>query len=197
MNNIELFLPFKPFYITQKWGNPNPAYAAQFNNPDFQLHNGTDANVGQAYSSSYYNKYQVYCPVKGFRVHKVQFYPQGGGNEIWLISKEKVKMFDLECYAYLVLCHADKVLVPAGYEPELGELIMIADNTGFSTGVHTHIGLYRVDFDGKNITFLDKNKANGSFSPELFFTKEYAVDMSSFPTAVKSAFRYYNYLLGL
>jgi murein DD-endopeptidase MepM/ murein hydrolase activator NlpD len=43
---------------------------------------------------------------------------------------------------------------------------MIGDNTGFSTGPHTHLGLYRLD-DNKNK--LDQNEATGSYNPAGFF----------------------------
>jgi murein DD-endopeptidase MepM/ murein hydrolase activator NlpD len=64
----------------------------------------------------------------------------------------------------LWFCHAKKILVNVGYEPALGEIIMIANNTGFSTGPHTHMGLYRLT-DRKQK--LDTNEATGSFDPSL------------------------------
>jgi murein DD-endopeptidase MepM/ murein hydrolase activator NlpD len=87
-------------------------------------------------------------------------------------------MFDQECYARIWFCHAKKVLVKKGYEPALGELLMIANNTGFSTGPHTHMGLYRLD-DMK--WKLDKNAATGSFDPSLLFTEKFAEDQSTVP----------------
>lgn len=189
MNEFEIFYPFKPFVITQHWGNSNPAYATQFGNPNFKLHNGTDANVGKTGDIKYQTQFPVYCPVRGFRVHQVRYYPEGGGNEVWLISKEKYHIFEKECHVLLVLAHAKKVLVQAGDEPELGELLMIANNTGFSTGPHTHFGMYRVNYDGKTYSTLDENEANNSFSPELFFSGEYAVDRATTATLIKSGLR--------
>jgi murein DD-endopeptidase MepM/ murein hydrolase activator NlpD len=87
-------------------------------------------------------------------------------------------MFDQECYARIWFCHAKKVLVKKGYEPALGELLMIANNTGFSTGPHTHMGLYRLD-DMK--WKLDKNAATGSFDSSLLFTEKFAEDQSTLP----------------
>jgi len=116
---------------------------------------------------------------------------------MWLLSKEKPHMFERECYAYIVLAHAEKILVPVGYEPKLGELLMIGDNTGFSTGPHTHLGLYRVDYDGARFTYLDSNGANGSFDPNLFRTRTSAVDEADLPTLMRSNLRYYQYVLGM
>lgn len=189
--NLQIYYPFKQFWITQPWGVSNPAYATQFGDPNFKRHNGIDAAVIPAKKT-----YPVFCPVEGFKVQQVRYNPEGGGHEVWLISKNKLQMFEKECYAYLCMVHAEKILVPVGYEPALGELIMIADNTGFSTGPHTHIGLYRVNYDGKRITYLDKNDATGSYDPYLFFTKQYAVDVSTLATNLKSGMRYFAYLLG-
>lgn len=186
MNELKIYYPFKPFRVAQRWGNPNPAYQ-KFG---FSLHNGVDAHVGGA------RTFPLYCPVEGFRVLLVRNFPEGGGNEMWLVSKQPLQMFERKCHAYIVLAHAEKILVPVGYEPALGELIMIADNTGFSTGPHTHFGLYRVDYDSMRINYLDKNEANGSFEPSLFFTGSYAVDKATTGILVKSGFRYLAYLLG-
>ena len=75
---------------------------------------------------------------------------------------------------------------------------MVADSTGFSTGPHTHIGLYRVDYDGKRIDVArHADDAAGSFAPNLFFTLRYAVDVADVGTLMKSALRYMKYLSGL
>lgn len=190
---LKLHYPFKPFVVTQKWGNPNPQYADHFNDPSFKLHNGIDAVA--VYDNKKASKWPVYCPADGFRVLQVDYAPQGGGNEVWLISKEPLEMFEKTCHALLAFCHADKVLVKAGDEPKAGELLMVSDNTGFSTGEHTHIGLYRVDYNGTWFTKLDQNEATGSFDPSLFWSGLYAVDQADTPTAIKNAFRYYQYVL--
>ena len=159
MNELKIYYPFKPFLVTQNWGNPNPAYQ-KFG---FGAHNGIDCRPNEQ------KTYPVFCPVADFKVHMIRNFPEGGGNEVWLLSKNKLKLFEQECYAYIVLAHAEKILVPVGYEPDLGELIMIGDNTGFSTGPHTHFGLYRVDYNGMGIAWVDKNDANGSFAKNPLF----------------------------
>ena len=66
----------------------------------------------------------------------------------------------------------------------------------FSTGPHSHIGFYRVDFDGKNIKFLDTNDANNSFNPYSYFQPAlFAVNQASWSTLVRSNLRYYKYIL--
>jgi murein DD-endopeptidase MepM/ murein hydrolase activator NlpD len=189
MKPLLIHFPFKPYTITQRWGNPNPAYAAQFNNPAFKLHNGIDAKPHLQDTS-----YPVYCPVDGFYVEWIDYQPNGGGNEIVLRSKSKLQLFDQLCYARIILCHAEKILVKQGDELALGELIMIADNTGFSTGPHTHMGMYRVGDDGNKI---DNNEALGSFDPSLFFIGDFAADQATLATLIKSNWRYYQYRMGL
>lgn len=191
---LSIYKPFKPFIITQKWGNPNPMYAEHFGNPEFKLHNGIDAYTGRVdWEGGLLTEYPVYCPVENFEVVGVRFTPNGGGNEIILRSIVPVEMFEQTCYAQIIMCHAKKILVKEGHRPKLGELLMIADNTGFSTGLHTHIGLYRTDVYG---TKIDTNEATGSFDPSLFMTKDFSVDKATAQTLVISGFRYLAYLLG-
>ena len=187
---LQIHFPFKPFITTQPWGNPNPAYrAAGFS---FSDHNGWDANTGGKPATGW----PVYCPVEGFTVYQVDYMPKGGGNEVRLISDEPVAMGDrADLHAYIILCHAEKVLVKAGDKPKLGELLMIADNTGFSTGPHTHFGLYRINWDGKTIGFADNNDANGSYNPGEFFTGEFAIDKAILGTYMTNGLRYYKYML--
>jgi murein DD-endopeptidase MepM/ murein hydrolase activator NlpD len=200
--DLRIHYPFKPYQITQYWGVLNPAYANKFNNPAFKRHNGIDARVG-AYvwamkdgklQKVISTEYPVYCPVEGFRVTEVEYYPEGGGHQIGLVSKQKVQVGDKLCYASILLCHAKKILVKVGDEPAVGELLMIADNTGFSTGMHTHMGLYRLNND---LQKLDINEATGSYDPALFFTGMFAEEQSTMATRITSGMRYWRYLAGL
>lgn len=201
---LKIYWPFEPFEITQHWGNPNSAYADQFNDPTFKRHNGVDANTGR-YSWQYKDgqlqyliqtEYPVYCPVDGFTVKSVDYAPKGGGNELWLISDQKLQIGDKLAYAWIPLCHGKKILVKQGDKPKLGQLLMIADNTGFSTGLHTHLGLYRVDINPSTngIIELDQNDAANSYSPEGFFTNEYAADNASLGILISNGLRYYTYM---
>lgn len=193
--NLNIYYPFKPYIITQHWGNPSSAYSTQFNDPDFQLHNGVDAFTGRLdWEGNPISEFPVYCPVEGFKIESVTYEPQGGGNQVSLISKEMLMVDGVHCYLRIFLCHAKKILVKVGYEPTVGDLLMIADNTGFSTGIHTHLGLYRLD---AHLNKIDSNKATGSYNPEPFFTGIYAVDVATLATLTSSGLRYYSYKLGL
>lgn len=190
---LKIHKPFKWWYVTQKWGVRNTAYD-QFG---FKLHNGLDVISGYNDANTAYNpkKWPVYNGLEGFTVHQVRLNPNGGGNDIWFISDELLQIGERVCHAYFGFAHADTIFAKAGDKLEIGDMFMIADNTGFSTGPHVHISFYRVDWDGKIMTFLDKNDAHNSFDPEPFLTSEYAVDKASLATLIKNNLRYYQWLL--
>jgi hypothetical protein len=130
---------------------------------NWELHNGIDALT--IAPGEYGRRWPVYCPVEGFVVESINFVPNGGGHEVSLISKNPLKVFEEECYMRLFFCHAHKVLVTKSMELAVGEVFMIANNTGFSTGPHTHVGMYRLN---KKMKFIDSNKARHSFNPSIF-----------------------------
>lgn len=192
---MKIHYPHKPYIITQAWGNPTSAYSTQFGDPAFKRHNGIDANTGKVdWQGKVLTEYPVYCPVGDFIVAGVMFEPNGGGNELWLESIAPMQIGDKFCHARIFLCHAKKVLVEKGDTPKLGQLLMIADSTGFSTGLHTHMGLYRIDTFGNKI---DVNDATGSYNPAPFLTGSYAIDQATLPTLIKNAWTYYTYRAGL
>lgn len=194
---LQIHYPVKPFNITQHWNNPNPAYSQQFNDPSFKNHNGVDFISVAAQADGSFKKqteWPIYWPVEGFKVWQVRWAPEGGGNEIWFVSNKKMMVDGTLCYVFLVMCHAKKIFVQAGYEPALGELVMIADNTGFSTGPHTHFGMYRSSEQGW-VSKIDTNEATGSYDIEKFFSGKYASELASRGTLLSNAFRYYNYVL--
>jgi len=93
----------KPFFIAQRWGRKNPAYAEQFGDPEWELHNGIDPST--AAGGEYGKRWPVYCPVEGFVVESINFVPNGGGHEVSLISKSPLNIFGEECYVRLFFCH--------------------------------------------------------------------------------------------
>lgn len=185
---MKLYYPHKPYIVTQRWGVVNPAYEVL----GFKRHNGIDSYTGKKdWQGKILTEYAVMCPADGMYVERVQYAPEGGGHEIFLKTKNEVEVGGKRCHIRIILCHAKKILVKAGYEPALGEVIMIADSTGFSTGLHTHTGVYRVDKRGNK---LDQNDSTGSYDPDLLYTGKFAVDMASTSALLKSYARYYYYL---
>ena len=175
-------------FTTQGWGVENDAYE-QFG---FTRHNGLD--ICTLETPSYGLKPPIYAPTAGLKVIRVQYKPKGGGQELWMITKEPQWVQGALVYVLHVFFHNDKVLVPVGYEPALGELVCVGDNTGFSTGPHLHWGTYRTDSLG---TKIDVNEANGSFDPRPFLSEKHAIDQATLPTLIRSNLRYYKYKVGL
>lgn len=148
-------------------------------------HNGIDftrlEKEGGGYVASV--NYGVYCPADGFTVTKVAedltnpkgAQPNGGGNYLYLLSDDILFDKDNRGYRlYLGFLHAEKIFVKEGDKPKKGELLMLADSTGFSTGRHTHISAFRLD--PVTMEKMDINEANNSTDPAQYWDGTYAQD---------------------
>jgi murein DD-endopeptidase MepM/ murein hydrolase activator NlpD len=169
---MKLSFPVKTFYVTQAWGNPNPIYEA--NGIQMKRHNGIDfVRLDGNYVAQV--NFAVYCPADGFTVKTVGYQEKGAGNYVELISDEVIFGADNRGFRLrLVFMHAEHVFVKVGDKPKKGELLMLADNTGFSTGRHTHLTAQRVDpLTGE---YMDSNDANNSIDPAQFWDGKYAQD---------------------
>lgn len=169
MDTLRLYYPAKPFRINQAWGIYNPAYQ-QFG---FSRHNGVDLALGIDKT--------LYAPVDGTIV-RTGNQPTGGGIFLGLMSD--VKQFpDGQCRVLIDLLHCDHLLVKDGDVVKAGDKLAVADNTGFSTGPHTHMQPRRVSYwngkvgDALSWTPADKNDANDSFDPTPYWTGIHAQDI--------------------
>lgn len=149
MKKLELWYPAKPFVINQMWGILNPIYK-QFG---FERHNGIDIRLGK--------DKKLRAPIK-MKIIKQDIYPYGGGFQVTAVTTEKwvvPHLDDKEYHILFVFMHNRAFLHGIGDVLEVGDEVAAPDNTGFSTGAHTHIGAYRIE--GRE--FVDKNDANNSF----------------------------------
>jgi murein DD-endopeptidase MepM/ murein hydrolase activator NlpD len=141
MKKLELFIPAKPFRITQKWGNYNPEYKkAGFKythhpgvdiavDEDVQLEamcNATVTEVGYTETNGHYVRYRTDIVEAEGRFGRVEF-------------------------VYAHASHAPSVKKGESVFP--GKPLILQGNTGYSTGPHTHIGAYMFDLEGKRIKF--------------------------------------------
>jgi len=187
MAKFELYYPAKPYRVNQGWGILNPIYE-QFG---YSRHNGLDIALGEDKT--------LYAPCDGYIV-RIGNQPQGGGIFLGLMSEE-AKFEDGTYRALIDLLHCERLLVSEGDYVKVGQAIAIADNTGFSTGPHTHIQPRRVKrWNGKfgeslSWTGADKNDANGSFDPVPFWNGKYSQDYK--PTTVESLQAYIRQLLAI
>lgn len=161
----QFYYPVKPWTITQRWGVHAPGVYSRFG---FSDHNGIDVRLGR-------NKL-IYAPFDGV-VYRTGYQPEGGGLYISILSDEKCNVITGEGLVLLDALHCEKLYLRPGQRVEVGDILARADNTGFSTGPHTHFQFRRVDYNGSKITVLDTNNANGSFDPTPNFNLMYAEDV--------------------
>jgi murein DD-endopeptidase MepM/ murein hydrolase activator NlpD len=154
--------PIKPMVITQPWGVYRPDVYQQFG---FTRHNGADYGDTKKMGNG---TGIVSSPLDGIVV-RVGYQPQGGGNFVSLC--DGFNLFDF--------MHCESILVQEGQRVEVGQPVAIQDNTGFSTGPHTHIQMRPVDnWDGfQKWTFIMNNDANNSADPENYWTEDHAEDI--------------------
>jgi len=162
------YYPAKPYTISQKWGLYRPEVYSRFG---FSCHNGEDFALGKDKT--------IRPPFEG-EVIKIGNQFNGGGVFLGFISKEEFEFEDgIKCRVLFDALHLEKVLVQEGQKCVPGDILAIADNTGFSTGPHTHGQWRRVNWDGIRIIDADKNNANNSFDPTKFWNGMYSQDYAS------------------
>lgn len=174
---LQLHFPAKPYKLNQPWGVYNPEVYSRFG---FTSHNGVDIALG-------YDK-TVRAPFEG-TVIRIGNQPNGGGIFVGLLSEE-YEFADTNARVLADFLHMQSLSVTEGQKVKVGDVLGIADNTGFSTGPHTHIQFRRVNWDGTTATTIDKNDANNSFDPTPFWNGMYAQDVN-----VDSLLTYYVSLL--
>lgn len=167
MSKLELWYPCKPFIVTQGWGISNPTYLQY----GFSKHNGVDFKpyVGAV-------TFDLHAPLK-MEIVEVGFNP-GAGNYIRFVTPEKWEVNGIECYVGGMIMHMKQQAVIVGQIVDIGEFIGVANNTGNSTGPHTHLSVYRLKAK-ENIpeNRLDTDvSTNNTFDPQPFWSGYYAVD---------------------
>lgn len=184
-----LAYPTKPFVINQNWNNPNPMYA----HFGYKNHNGVDFIRWRDDK-----RYAVYCPADRFTVTAVYqntdpkgALPNGGGNQIEILSDDTFEENGVKYRLYMYFLHAEYIFCKQGDKLQEGEMMMIADNTGFSTGTHTHWGCYRVH--PTTNAKLDTNDASGSCNPLQWIHSRYAQEGISQALLMKNVGRYISY----
>lgn len=179
---LSLIYPTKPYIKNLKnpWGFYDPANYSQFG---FTRHNGEDFALG--------NPPELRSPFDS-EVIRTGNQPKGGGLFAGLLSQQEYDFDDgIKCRVLIDFLHCKEIKVKEGDKLKIGDLIAIADNTGFSTGPHTHGQYRRVNWDGKTITTIDKNDANNSFDPTpywsgLYYDQYVAQQVISAATAIAS-----------
>lgn len=164
---LELFYPAKPYVITQAFGIYNPAYQ-QFG---FTKHNGIDFLIDAD---------SVVRAMCDGIVTEVRDYIQdgkyvGAGKAVRYRTLVPVEAEDHTSYAEFMYMHAKEQLVSVGQKVKAGDPIIIADNTGFSTGPHTHISAYFVNENGSK-QLIGQSESDYCFDFSKYYNGYYADD---------------------
>jgi hypothetical protein len=194
---FQFFLPVKPFVITQPWGVYNPAIYSQFG---FTAHNGIDVAMGADKT--------IHAPFSG-TIIRTGNQPNGGGIFCGLLSDNQFEFNDgITAFVLLDALHCERLLASERQHVVAGQTLAIADNTGFSTGPHTHFqprrcrvlpgGDFVVNGEPVHLEWVDTNDANGSFDPMPYAVSAYAADLlnPSAPAPVKPIQSIVNAILG-
>ncbi len=159
---LELSFPAKPYIITQSFGIYNPAYE-QFG---FNKHNGIDFRVDTD---------EIVVAMCRGEVYEVG-YNSGAGNYVKYKTLNPVEVEGRTAYVGFMYMHAFKYLVEVGDIVASGTPLIIADNTGFSTGPHTHISAYLINENNTKQAVGDKN-SDYCFDFSKYYNKFHADDV--------------------
>jgi murein DD-endopeptidase MepM/ murein hydrolase activator NlpD len=137
MKKLELFIPAKPFKITQKWGVEND-YPASFG---YTRHPGVDIAIDEDV------QLEAMCDGTVTEVG----YTETNGNYV-RYRTDLVEAEGRAGFVEFVYAHASKQpSVKKGERVFPGKPLILQGNTGYSTGPHTHIGAYMFDVHGNRI----------------------------------------------
>lgn len=186
MKPLELYYPVKPHTVNRSWGFVDPIYK-QFG---FNRHNGVDLAL--------VNGQEIHAPFAGTIIN-IGNDPSGSGIFVSIVSDCEYSFPDGKvAYVLLDFFHCQKIIVNIGDTVELGQVLALGDNTGVTTGAHTHmqprreflaqlpdsvtVHAYRIRNINYGFTDVDTNDANNTFDPEVFWNHKYACDYN--PTQV-------------
>ncbi|MDO8594232.1 MAG: M23 family metallopeptidase [bacterium] len=163
---LELFYPVYPHTVNRPWGFVDSLYQKL----GFVRHNGTDLALEHGQ--------EIRAPFDCIVV-KNGYQPEGSGNYICLLSVDEFEFPDKNCLVELTFMHLLCSVAKEGDELKAGDLVALGDNTGLSTGNHTHLAPKRViKFPGR-YECADENDALNTFDPEPYWNHKYAKEIGS------------------
>jgi murein DD-endopeptidase MepM/ murein hydrolase activator NlpD len=168
MPKLSLPKEVKPYVVTQKWGVHRPDVYAQFG---FDDHNGTDVMPG--------NRKEVRASVP-YEVQRIIWQPNGGGLVMGIVSQGEYDAPDGKpANVQIHYLHLEKTLKKVGDRGAVGDVLAIADNTGFSTGPHTHLAHKWIRRKGSLFVDVETNGAQNTFDPEPYRDGSFAEDYAT------------------
>ena len=162
---LDQYYEAKPWKVNQVWGVKNPIYK-QFG---FGEHNGTDIAPGK-------NK-KLFAPFD-CEVTKIGWQPNGAGLYICVLSLVQYDWEDgKRAWVEKTYMHLESTVAKVGDKLKAGDTLAVPDNTGFSTGPHTHIAAKRVMKVPGGYKDIDTNEAKNTFDDAPYYNGKYAVDI--------------------
>lgn len=163
MSKLELFYPAKPYEVTQAFGILNSSY--KDNGMTFIRHNGIDFRVDTD------GIVRAMCDLEVYEVGE----NSKAGKYVRLKTLTPVEAEGrTETVAFMYM-HAEKHLCKKGDILKAGDPVIVADNTGFSTGPHTHISAYFINFLNQKLS-INQPDVDDCFDFSKYYNKYYADD---------------------
>lgn len=161
MAKLSVFWPVKPYRINQAFGIFNPAYK-QFN---FTHHNGIDMAT--------YDGQPAYAMCDSYVVNVGENSSAGKFARIRTIEPVDAEgRIGLVGFTYM---HGKEIKVVKGQMLKAGDLVMLCDNTGFSTGHHLHVSAFFISPSGEKQR-IGRKESDYCFDFTPYWNKYYAED---------------------
>jgi murein DD-endopeptidase MepM/ murein hydrolase activator NlpD len=197
---LELFYPSKPFIVGQRFAENKACSYPDRTGVVSQLPDGTCPVgkvklyplLGMAKGHTGLDLYApdghvLRAPHDGI-VKELQLEPERGLG-VGIITKDKRDMKEHGVhYAKTRQWHGKKILVDLGQEVRVGQPVMLADSTGYSSGSHNHFELKPVEYNSKggHYNVFQSNGWFGSIDPFPFFGGNYAEDYLAIASQIGS-----------
>lgn len=149
MARLNLTYPVTPVFLNQGWGL-RPEVYAQFG---MKGHNGLDFRA--------YDGQAIHAAHDG----EVTYAGEDGSSGLLCVIRttEKFEYNGKDTFFKTLYCHIKKggFKVKPGDKVKAGQVIALADNTGFSSGTHLHFGLKPVYKGEKDWEWFNVSQGNG------------------------------------
>lgn len=185
---LSLFYPVRPFFVNQHWGDNIPC-VKNFGAPNQNIVNGGVTTCPFGYEKLY--------PKFGMRGHNGVDLKAGvqnvySANEGTVIEMQTVparglgvgvltpKQYDFGVYGVhyfkIRYWHLKSINVQIGQYVEVGNILGVSDNTGYSSGNHVHFEGQLIDLDagGHPVVVDVGDSIKGTIDLEPYFTGVYA-----------------------
>ena len=167
-----LHYPTKPYFAGQKFGECMLSICAKYKEMGLLGHNGIDSGA--------FHGQPIYASHDGI----VTFAGEDGSGGLGAVIRthEAMEYKDKTAFYKTIYWHlkTGSIRLKASQEVKVGEIVGLADNTGFSTGDHLHYGLkpqYQGEQNWEWWNAESDNGYKGAIDPMPFFSGKFAVDM--------------------